>query len=100
MYVKNDLNVILRDEFYESAFPESILCSIICKRKRTLIGVCYRPPDSTQINDEALFSLLNKVRNEKVVFMGDHSLPELKWGENDNISDLHPFIKCINNNFF
>jgi len=67
---------------------------------KTLLGICYRAPDSLKLRDEALFSLLNRVSKEKVIIMGDFNYPELRWGENDTVTDSHPFVECLNNNFF
>jgi len=100
IYVKNELNAIQHEDTLKENFPESIWCTISCKGMKTLLGVCYRPPDSLKLNDEGLFSLLNRVRQEKVVIMGDFNYPELSWRENDTVTDSHPFVECLNNNFF
>ena len=63
------------------------------------MGVCYRAPDSIEINDEALYSLINRVSKEEVVIMGDFNFPELDWGRPESIEDSHPFIECMSNNF-
>ena len=46
-----------------------------------------------------MYSLLNRVSNDRVVVMGDFNFPELDWGNIENIDMLHPFVDCINNNF-
>lgn len=99
LYVHNDLNCVHRDEIFEKNFPESIWCNISCNGKNTIVGVCYRAPNSTQINDEALYSLINRVSKEEVVIMGDFNFPELDWGRPESIEDSHPFIECMSNNF-
>ena len=99
LYLKDEINVIQREDIFEANFTESIWCTINCKGMKTLLGVCYRPPDSLKVNDEALFSLLNRVSCEKVIVMGDFNFPELSWGENDFVSESHPFVECLNNNF-
>ena len=99
LYVHNDLNCTHRDEIFEQNFPESIWCNINCNRGNTLVGVCYRSPDSVEINDEALYSIINRVGTEEVVIMGDFNFPELNWGRPESIDDSHPFIDCISNNF-
>ena len=63
------------------------------------MGVCYRAPNSAQINDEALYSLIDRVSTEEVVIMGDFNFPELDWGTPESIEDSHPFIECMSNNF-
>jgi hypothetical protein len=31
--------------------------------------------------------------------MGDFNFPELKWGINNDITDEHPFVSCLHDNF-
>lgn len=99
LYVHNDLNCVHREEIFESNFPETIWCNINSNGRNTLIGVCYRAPDSVQINDEALYSLLDRVSKEEVVIIGDLNFPEIDWGKPESIEDSHPFIECMSNNF-
>src|SRR6267154_3383936 len=74
-------------------------CSINCNSENTLIGVCYRAPDSSEINDKALYSLLNRVKNQRGVVLGDFNYPEINWSQYDSLDAAHPFIECIGNNF-
>ena len=99
LYVHNDLNCVHRDELFEHNFPETIWGDIRCNGGNTLVGVCYRAPNSLHINDEALYSLIDRVSKEEVVIMGDFNFPELDWGRADSIGDSHPFIECMSNNF-
>lgn len=99
LYIRNELQPVHRSELYEQNFPESIWCTISCSGENTLIGVCYRAGDNKEINDEALFSLLGKVGNQRVVILGDFNFPELRWGPTDTLDASHPFIESINNNF-
>ena len=99
LYVRNELNPFCKTDLKELNFPESIWCSINCNGECTLIGVCYRAPDSAEINDKAMYALLDRVRNERVVILGDFNYPEIHWGEHDSLDAAHPFIECIGNNF-
>lgn len=98
-YIHNDLNCVHREEIFEQNFPESIWCNISCNGVDTLVGVCYRAPNSVQVNDVALYSLIDRVSKEEVVIMGDFNFPELDWGRPESIGDSHPFIECMSNNF-
>ena len=99
LYVKNCLNAIVREDFEDNNFQESIWCDIEIGGEKTLIAVCYRPPDSDKIQDEALYKLLIKAGKEKILIMGDFNYPELKW-DHAVIGDAsHPFFKCVNDNF-
>ena len=98
-YIHSDLNCVHREEIFEQNFPESIWCNISYSGVNTLVGVCYRAPNSVQVNDEALYSLIDRVGKEEVVIMGDFNFPELDWGRPDSIDVSHPFIECMSNNF-
>ena len=53
-------------------FSEAIWCSINCSSESTLIGVCYRAPDSLPVIDEALCSLIEKAsQGANVIIIGD-----------------------------
>jgi len=99
LFIRNELQPIHKSELDEQNFPESIWCIINCNGENTLIGVCYRAPNSAIINDEALYLLLSKVGNQRVVILGDFNFPALKWGANDTLDASHPFIENIGNNF-
>jgi hypothetical protein len=99
MYIQNELNPVYNCELSEDSFSESLWCNIICENENTLLGVCYRAPDSSELNDEKLYGLINSISKYRVVVMGDFNLPELDWGNLDNL-DLHdPFVDCLLNNF-
>jgi hypothetical protein len=99
IYVKDEINVTERDDLSVQLFPESVWCELEFKGEKTLLGVCYRPPDSLTVNNEAMYSLINKVGRENVVIMGDFNFPELSWGHKSSTLHEHPFITCINENF-
>lgn len=99
LYIRNDISFICCEDLFEVDFPETLFCSITCGKEKTLIGVCYRPPSSLVGNDKALYSLLGRVSKDRVIIMGDFNFPELDWCKIETLSDTHPFIKCINNNF-
>ena len=99
MYIRNELNPTYKSDLNECAFSESLWCNIKCGMETTLLGVCYRAPDSLDSNDEKLFSLLNEVSRNRVVVMGDFNFAELNWNRLENLDSSHPFVDCLNNNF-
>ena len=98
-YIKNDINVLLRDDLCSDLFPECLFCSIENNGEKTLVGVCYRPPDSLSSNDDGLYEIISRISGLNCVFLGDFNFSEIKWDRPETISDEHPFIKCINDNF-
>ena len=49
IYVKNDINVLERDDLNNQLFPETVWCELVLKGEKTLLGVLYRVPDSLLI---------------------------------------------------
>jgi hypothetical protein len=92
---------VRRDEFYDYKFPESAWCQITCGGESTVVGVCYRPPDSLKESDEAFYDLLNKVcdKEQNIVVLGDFNFQNLNWENKETLDESHPFIECIGNNF-
>jgi hypothetical protein len=99
MYIKNKLNPTINSDLGNDSFSESIWCSIGLGSDNTILGVCYRAPDSIESNDEKLYNLINKVQNCKVIVMGDFNFPELDWSNRDNLDVQNPFVDCLLNNF-
>ena len=99
LYIKSSSSVVFRDELWDPLFPESIWCNIEIGGEKTLIGNCYRPPDSSTMEDAALYNLLCKVSHEKLLIMGDFNFPEFNWTKPETIDHSHQFIKCIDDNF-
>jgi len=99
LYIRNELNALVRQDFHELNFPESLWCEINCKGEETLVGVCYRAPDSRLDQDEALYSLISKTRDKKVIILGDFNFTELDWSGIDKLDVSHPFVECLSDNF-
>jgi hypothetical protein len=54
LYIKNSINAVVREDCLDRNFPECMWCDIEVCGEKTLVGVCYRPPGSKRIQDEAL----------------------------------------------
>jgi hypothetical protein len=99
LYVKNSLDVVIRDDIADDKFPECIWCDVKFNGEKTLVGLCYRAPDSSKIEDEGLYRLITRASKEKLLLMGDINFPELDWGKPETIDDSHPLVQCVNDNF-
>lgn len=99
LYIRSSLNPVEMSNFSRALFPEIVFCNITCKGEKTLIGVCYRPPDSKQENDEALYSILGEFKNKTFILLGDFNYSELNWGDKNNLDNSHSFVDCLDNNF-
>ena len=100
LYLDSRLKVIEREDICSTKFTECIWCEVEFDKLKTLIGICYRPPDSTEIEDEGLLDIINKAANDTCLLMGDFNLPSINWdlmaadGKAANI-----FLDCIQDNF-
>lgn len=99
LLIRNELNAVLVPELYNEYFNESLWCNVNCNGQVTLIGVCYRPPDSSTESDNGLFELLDKVSRSRAVIMGDFNYPDLDWSNDDKTDVSHPFVDCLGRNF-
>ena len=98
-YVRNTINVVVRDEIANDKFPECIFFSIEQNCVSTLVGICYRPPDNSADSDMGLYDILGKASIYSSVIIGDLNFPELNWNRIETLSDEHLFIKCVSDNF-
>ena len=99
LYIKNEFSVTAREDLTAANFPESIWCNIEIGGEKTLVGVCYRPPSSNKMCDDAMYELITRASREHVLIMGDFNFPELDWAKSETLDDSHPFIECVNDNF-
>ena len=98
LYIKSTLNATVREDL-ASIFAECICCDVEIENENTLIEICYRCPFSNKLSDESLFELTSRASFEKIMLMGDFNFSELDWRTPETLDNLHPFLKCINDNF-
>ena len=99
LLVKNSLVAVPREDIFSTSFPESVWCNIGSGKDKLLVGVCYRPPDSSVADDEALFSLVTRVSKERTLIIGDFNFPDIHWIDETKLDESNKFVKCINDNF-
>ena len=46
---------------------------------KTVIGVVYRSPNSTETNNEKLYKCIQELSNRNLVIMGDFNYPNIDW---------------------
>jgi len=99
LYIKSTLNATIREDITSDVFQESIWCDVKIENEITTIGICYRCPSSNKFSDEALYELICKASVGKLMLMGDFNYSEINWAKPESMDDLHPFLKCVNDNF-
>ena len=65
LYIRNELNPSQVYDLCDSGFQESIWCNVKCMNNSFNIGVVYRATDSSNLNDEAMYKLIDKLYDKK-----------------------------------
>ena len=110
IYIKNDFEVIERYSDLEALFTPSIFCKIRTPSKKLFtVGIIYRSPNSSDLENEKLNILIStvamKFRNsgEKLLILGDFNYPSIDWiNENSNKPNDHiasKFLDCVLSNY-
>ena len=97
-YIKNELNPTIISDLKCSKI-ETLFCNIRCEESSTMLGICYRPPDTSVDNDKEFYDLINRIDSKDIVLMGDFNFAELNWQSDSTIDRSHPFVECLDNNF-
>lgn len=97
--IKDELNPVILLDYKNEQFKECAWCKICCNGQDTVIGVCYRAPDSSKQNDEWLFKMFDNVSNGRVIIMGDFNYAELDWSSSEKVDVSHQFVECLGRNF-
>ena len=98
LYIKNELNPVIRSEL-KCSKVETLFCSIQCNGENTMIGICYRPPDTDASSDVEFHSLIDSINSKYLVVMGDFNYSELDWSNDGTIDRSHEFVECLDRNF-
>jgi len=64
LYVKSTLTAQAFDKFSDICFEENIWCTLNLEKTKLLIGVCYRSPTSSDVNNNRLLSVLDRAVRE------------------------------------
>ena len=83
IYVKNTLNHSACPPIDKTNFDCSAWCTVLLSdRKRLLVGVVYRSPNSTDDNNEKMLEVLRRASSIKADYLmvcGDFNLPKIDW---------------------
>ena len=63
--------------------------------KKTVIGVVYRSPNSTETNNEKLLKCIQELSNRNLVIMGDFKYPNIDWNNLHTIRYGLDFMNLI-----
>ena len=83
LYIKDELQAVRCNDKMNPEMESSIWCQVKLNNKDTLlVGVCYRSPNSTELNNSKLVDQLKKIDNVQashVLVMGDFNFKEIDW---------------------
>ena len=87
LLVREDLKINPIEQLTNHDFGESAWCSIgVTEQKAMLVGVIYRSPNSTEVNNSKMMELIREatqMAHSEVVIMGDFNMPDLAWRGDD-----------------
>ena len=99
LYIKDNLMAFERTDLKDDRFKESVWCEIKNKNEKMVIGLCYRPPDSSKENDIGLHELINRVTIGACIIMGDFNF-YIDWNKKQGKKPLEDlFLECMDENF-
>ena len=108
LFVKETLDHVVLTE-YDDIHSPSIVCRVkLPNKEHLIIVVCYRSPNSTDIMNDNVNTLINHVSKkhckDKIIIMGDFNFPEIDWvKEMCDKSESHrasKFLSCVHKNYF
>ena len=84
LYISSRVRASINEELMRSDFEESLWCNVEFNHQRILVGLCYRSPTSTVVNDDKLLHLMEKavlqIRSDHVLIMGeDFNYPAINY---------------------
>jgi len=83
LYIKNTIRAAINEELTNCEFEESLWCNVELNGQRLLVGLCYRSPTSTPVNDENLLTVMEKAvlqtKAQHILIMGDFNYPEIDY---------------------
>ena len=109
IFVKNKLNVICREDLndFQAGIIEHLWCDITTKSKQKMltIGLIYRPPNASEMDNVLLRQILIKAetitKKDQLIVMGDFNFPKINWATNEaSGADSENFLELVNDLFW
>ena len=98
LYVKNNNKAIHRTDL-DNDECEMVWCELLNNKEKTLVGVCYRSPNSSVDEDRALFRMLGNVKDSKAMIVGEFNFGDINWERQEATGQSKEFLDSVNDNF-
>ena len=75
------------------------MCQIQNGKDKALIGVCYRSPNCSKEEEEALCKMINKITDCEAILIGDFNFADINWEKQEASGHEKVFLDVVNDNF-
>ena len=82
LYIKMGFDCIDRTSDFSSGFQNCVICEVSFgggNNNSILIGIFYRSPNSSDVNNQKLFDCFKSVSSKRVILFGDFNYPDIDW---------------------
>ena len=98
LYIKDSLQSCALDVANSSNFSDCVWAEVYLQNKSSiLVGVVYRPPNSSVANDSVLFELFHEASSlphQFKLISGDFNFPHIDWETLSSNKDSEDFLVC------
>ena len=100
LLIKNSINYVQIVPDNSIDYTNSVWIEVVNNDgKKTVIGVVYRSPNSTETNNEKLYKCIQELSNRNLIIMGDFNYPNIDWNNLHTTRDGLDFMNLIMDNF-
>ena len=100
LYVRDTLQCCLNDKIKTDGKTETLWVDIKDGSQTVVMGVVYRPPNTTNDSNTALWQEIDKAgRYSQVCVVGDFNFRNIDWGLMTGNSEAEDFLTVIQDNF-
>ena len=100
LLIKNSINYVQIIPDNSIDYTNSVWIEVVnSDGKKTVIGVVYRSPNSTETNNEKLYKFIQELSNRNLVISSDFNYPNIDWNNLHTTHDGSDFMNLIMDNF-
>ena len=93
LLIKNSINYVQNVPDNSIDYTNLVWIEVVNNdEKKTVIGIVYRSPNSTENNNEKLYKCIQELSNRNLVIMGDFNYPNIDW---NNLQTTHDGLDVL-----